>query len=124
MSPTFKINKNLMLYLSLFSSLSTLFCCALPALFVGLGFGASLLGIVSAFPGIVALSEYKDWIFLFCSLILLWNGYEIWFGNKKECPTNLEQKNICAKQQHLGKLAYLLKFRIFYCRNVFCLFCP
>ena len=45
--------------LSLFTSLSTLVCCALPALLVTVGLGTTLVSIVSIFPWIVVLSKYK-----------------------------------------------------------------
>ncbi len=38
-------------YLSLFSSLGTLLCCALPALFVLLGLGATVASICRPRPG-------------------------------------------------------------------------
>ena len=44
--------------LSLFSSVGTLLCCALPALLVTLGMGAALAGFVSAVPWITAISDY------------------------------------------------------------------
>ena len=45
--------------LSLFSSLGTLVCCALPSLFVVLGAGAVLAGLVSSLPLLIILSKYK-----------------------------------------------------------------
>src|SRR5437667_10613868 len=50
-------------YLSLFSSLSTLFCCALPSLLVLLGLGATVASTLSALPWLVALSRHKRWVF-------------------------------------------------------------
>ena len=50
--------------LSLFTSAGTLFCCALPALFVALGAGAAFAGLTSAFPQIIWLGAHKTWLFL------------------------------------------------------------
>jgi hypothetical protein len=46
--------------LSLFTSFSTLICCALPALLVALGAGAVLSTLVSHVPQLVWVSEHKQ----------------------------------------------------------------
>ena len=50
-------------YLSLFTSLGTLLCCALPSLFVLLGLGATVASALSAAPWLVTLSRHKNWTF-------------------------------------------------------------
>jgi mercuric ion transport protein len=50
-------------YFSLFSSLSTLLCCALPSLLVLFGLGASVASVLSFLPWLVALSRHKGWTF-------------------------------------------------------------
>jgi mercuric ion transport protein len=50
-------------YLSLFTSLSTLLCCALPSLLVLIGLGASVGSMLSVMPWLVVLSRYKVWTF-------------------------------------------------------------
>ena len=57
--------------LSLFTSLSTLICCALPTLLVTLGMGASMVSLISLFPWLLILSKYKIQIFLWLDLLLL-----------------------------------------------------
>jgi len=59
-----------LLWMSLFTSTSTLFCCALPALFVLLGLGASFAGLTANFPQLLWLSENKEWTFLFGGIML------------------------------------------------------
>lgn len=54
---------SLLNYLSLFSSFSTLLCCALPSVLVLLGMGASLASLLSAMPWLVNLSRHKVWTF-------------------------------------------------------------
>jgi len=49
--------------LSLFTSVGTLLCCALPALLVTLGMGAALAGFVGAAPWVTAVSDYKGIVF-------------------------------------------------------------
>ncbi len=50
-------------YLSLFTSLSTLLCCALPSLLVLFGLGATVASFLSAAPWLVTLSRHKAWVF-------------------------------------------------------------
>jgi hypothetical protein len=50
-------------YLSLFTSLGTLLCCALPSVLVVLGLGATVASFLSAFPFLVTVSRQKGWIF-------------------------------------------------------------
>ena len=50
-------------YLSLFSSFSTLLCCALPSILVLLGMGTTVASILSAAPWLVNLSRHKLWTF-------------------------------------------------------------
>ena len=50
-------------YLSLFTSVSTLLCCALPSVLVLLGLGATVASALSAAPFLVTLSHHKKWVF-------------------------------------------------------------
>jgi len=50
-------------YFSLFSSFSTLFCCALPSVLVLLGMGGTVASLLSAAPWLVNLSRHKIWTF-------------------------------------------------------------
>jgi mercuric ion transport protein len=50
-------------YFSLFSSFSTLICCALPSVLVLLGMGTAVASLLSAAPWLVSLSRHKTWTF-------------------------------------------------------------
>lgn len=50
-------------YFSLFSSFSTLICCALPSVLVLLGMGTAVASLLSAAPWLVSLSRHKAWTF-------------------------------------------------------------
>ncbi len=50
-------------YFSLFSSFSTLICCALPSILVLLGLGTTVASLLSAAPWLVSLSRHKIWTF-------------------------------------------------------------
>ena len=61
--------------LTLFTSVGTLLCCALPALLVTLGAGAALAGFISVAPWITAISKYKVVVFVVAkSSYFLWTN--------------------------------------------------
>jgi mercuric ion transport protein len=64
--------------LSLFTSFSTLLCCALPALLVTLGLGAVMAGLVSNFPFLKTLSLYKEWTFFIAALLISFNFWLVY----------------------------------------------
>ena len=65
-------------YFSLFASLGTLVCCALPALLVLLGLGATVASALSAMPWLVALSRHKEWVFGLTGALIAANFYYVY----------------------------------------------
>lgn len=59
--------------LSLFGSLSTLLCCALPSVLVLFGLGATVASVLSAAPWLVALSRHKQWVFAISGVLIAAN---------------------------------------------------
>ena len=57
-------------YFSLFTSLGTLLCCALPSLLVLFGLGASVASLLSFFPWLVTLSHHKQWTFAVSGILI------------------------------------------------------
>src|SRR5438105_15408118 len=57
-------------YLSLFSSLGTLLCCALPSLLVLLGLGATVASVLPSVSWLVTLSRHKLWVFVVAGLLI------------------------------------------------------
>src|SRR5438874_9657660 len=58
-------------YVALFTSLSTLLCCALPSLLVLFGLGASVASALSFMPWLVTLSRHKTWVFGISGALIL-----------------------------------------------------
>jgi len=71
--------------LSLFTSFSTLLCCALPALLVTLGMGAVVAGLVTDLPFLRTLSLYKEYTFSIAALLIAFN---FWLVYRKK-PQNV-----------------------------------
>ena len=57
-------------YLSLFTSLGTLLCCALPSLLVLLGLGATVASVLSVAPWLVTMSRHKHWVFIVAGVLI------------------------------------------------------
>jgi mercuric ion transport protein len=57
-------------YFSLFSSFSTLVCCALPSVLVLLGMGTTVASLLSAAPWLVSLSRHKIWTFSIAGMLI------------------------------------------------------
>lgn len=94
--------------LALFTSVGTLLCCALPALLVTLGLGASLAGFVGAFPQIVWLSEYKGAIFTVSGAMLVGAGVMQWRARAMACPVDPAQARACARLRTVSSVALAL----------------
>ncbi len=60
-------------YLSLFTSVGTLFCCALPSLLVLFGLGAVVASLLSYAPWLVTLSRHKHWVFIVAGALISGN---------------------------------------------------
>jgi hypothetical protein len=96
--------------LSLFTSFGTLLCCALPSLFVAIGAGAILAGLVSSMPFLIVLSKYKVLLFIISGLLLFISGFLIWYNRNAPCPRDPLQAKASNR---------LRKFSIFiYCSSV------
>lgn len=60
----------LLSYFSLFSSVGTLLCCALPSVFVLAGLGATVASTLSPLPWLVTLSRHKALTFGVSGLLI------------------------------------------------------
>jgi mercuric ion transport protein len=74
-----KTRSALLNYFSLFTSVGTLLCCALPSLLVLFGLGASVASILSFLPWLVALSRHKQWTFAVSGLLIAFGFVNMYF---------------------------------------------
>ena len=88
--------------LSLFTSIGTLLCCALPALLVTLGMGAALAGLVSAAPWITAIAEYKLYVFIVAGTLIAASGLLQWKNRNAPCPIDPAQAKACMRLRRLS----------------------
>ena len=88
--------------LSLFASTGTLVCCALPALLITLGMGATLAGLTASVPQIVWLSQYKAWVFAGAGVMLALAALARWRARNDPCPADPAQARACARMRRVG----------------------
>ena len=106
-------------FVSLFASSSTLICCALPAIFVALGAGASFASLVSTFPFLIVLSQYKIYISFIALTMLAIAGiinYRTYF---MPCPADPELGRLCLQTRQRSRMLYYLSSAIFIFASVF-----
>lgn len=88
--------------LALFGSFSTLLCCALPALFVSIGAGATLIGLVSAIPQLVWLSEHKVGLFIFAGIMLTMSAVSRYMTRNVPCPMDAAKAKACKRLRRIS----------------------
>tara|TARA_Y200000002_G_C22386543_1_gene539591 strand:- start:266 stop:637 length:372 start_codon:yes stop_codon:yes gene_type:complete len=110
------IIKNISLFLSLFTSSSTLICCALPALFVGLGAGAVFAGLTSSIPQLIWISENKTGVFVLAGILIGISGYFEYLNKESSC--DLSKQEICVKTRTWSKKIWLISL-VFYFIGLF-----
>ncbi len=82
---------------ALLASTATLVCCVLPAVLVSLGAGATLVGLVSAFPQLIWLSERKGLVFGLAGLLLVVAGAVLWWARRLPCPADPAAARQCMR---------------------------
>jgi hypothetical protein len=110
--------------LSIFTSSSTLVCCALPALMVTLGAGATLAGLVSAVPQLVWLSAHKALVFGLAGFALAAAGILQYRARFAPCPADPRLAAVCVRTRRLSLGAYLLSLAIYVVGVLFALVLP
>lgn len=94
-------------YLSLFTSLSTLLCCALPSLFVLIGLGATVASVVSAAPWLITFSRHKNWTFTIAGLLIAANFVYVFRfaprfrAESQACP--VDEPSACGTASRLSR---------------------
>lgn len=106
--------KSLLLpFINLFTSMGTIVCCALPALMVTIGAGATLAGLVSAVPQLVVLSKYKVAVFAVAGVLIVVSGLIQWRNRNAPCPADPEQARLCMRIRKINKYVYLLSVLLY-----------
>jgi hypothetical protein len=105
--------KKILPYLTLFSSFGTLACCALPAFFVSLGLGATLVSVLGTFPQLIWLSEHKALVFGVAGAMILLSYIIGKLSSEKSCPIDPELAIACRKAKKLNKVVFIFTVVIY-----------
>lgn len=83
--------------------MSTLICCALPALFVSIGLGATMVGLVTTFPSLIWLSENKLLVFAGSFIMLSASMYMQYRARFLPCPIDPDEARACTTARMWSK---------------------
>ena len=107
------MNNKLADSLSLFVSSGTILCCALPALLVSIGAGATLGSLISTFPQLVIVSIYKTQIFFGAFIVLVVTGILQYRTRNLPCPLDEKKAAACTKTKRLSLFIYFSSVGLF-----------
>jgi len=110
--------------LALFTSSSTLICCALPAFLVALGAGAALSSLVATVPQLVWFSEHKTEVFTVASIMLMISGVLQWRSRYLPCPSNPDLAEVCQRTRRRSLWMYLASVVVFLLGGFFAFVAP
>jgi len=116
--------KRLTDFLVLFTSTSTLICCALPALLISLGMGAALAGLVSNVPALIWVSQHKVLVFSVAAIGLILGGVMQYRARFEPCPTDPRLAAACTKTRKRSKAVYVASVGIYVVGAFFAFIAP
>ncbi|HSI44755.1 MAG TPA: hypothetical protein VK950_01160 [Methylophilus sp.] len=99
--------------LSLFTSGSTLICCAMPATLVAIGSVATLTSLVSEFPQLIWISEHKATVFGVAAVMLILAGWLQWRARSLPCPTDPQLAALCMNTRKQSWWIYWFSVTLF-----------
>jgi hypothetical protein len=85
----------------------------LPAVLVSLGAGAAVVGLVSAVPQLIWLSEHKALVFGTAGALLVISGIVLWQGRKLPCPADSQLARSCMRLRKISHGLYVTSSILF-----------
>ena len=114
-----RIKENMPSLVALLASSSTLICCALPALLVLLGAGASLANFITIFPFFIVLSKHKILISIIATVTLSLAGYLNYKTYHMPCPADTALGKQCMQTRKRSVYIYIISVFIFIFATIF-----
>lgn len=87
---------------ALITSLSTLVCCTLPAVFITLGMGAALSSLTANVPQLIWISERKPLVFGGSLILLALAWFLRYLTRNMPCPVDPAAAKACARLRAIG----------------------
>ena len=109
---------------ALLASSATLVCCVLPAALVSLGAGAMVVGLVTAVPQLVWLSERKPAVFGIAAAFLVLSGALLWRARRFPCPADPGLARKCMRLRKASLGLYAISVGLFALGAVFAFVLP
>lgn len=109
---------------ALLASSATLVCCVLPAVFVAIGAGAALAGLITAVPQLIWLSEHKPLVFMSAGALLSISGIALWVGRRAPCPSDPKLAGSCQRVRRISVIAYIIALASFLLGGAFAFLLP
>lgn len=100
-----RIGQKVLPFVTLFFSLGTLVCCALPALFVTLGLGATFVSLLGSFPQLIWVSEHKTLVFIVAGILLAVTCFVRRIA-PQECPADPNLAAACARARRYSAIVF------------------
>lgn len=119
-----RMHKSTLSFFTLFTSLSTLVCCALPALFVSLGFGATFVSVLGIFPQLIWFSEHKSVVFTFAGICLFVAGIMRWKSTTLACPADVNLAANCQETKIISSRLFYLSIALYLTGGFFAFIAP
>jgi len=111
-------------YLTLFSSTTTLVCCALPATLVMLGAGSVMASLTVNVPGLIWISSHKVPFFVFAAVMLTLGAWLQWRARRLPCPIEPDLAAACMRTRKTSLIVYLVSLIIFLIGGFFAFIAP
>lgn len=105
--------KKILTFFSLFGSLSTLLCCALPVTLVTLGMGAAFASLTANVPGLIWLMERKDYLFMITALLLIISYVMMRKSHNMPCPVDVDQRELCQSSKDYSKITFWITVAVY-----------
>ena len=98
-------------WLLLFTSGSTLICCALPILLVSVGLGAVSAAMFSTLPFLADLAHHKTWLFAGSGGVLALAGWAL-YRPGRTCPTDPALAAKCAAADRWNRRLFAISLAV------------
>ena len=96
--------QNLVSLVALIGTSGTLVCCVIPFMIALIAGGASVANLVSVFPFIITLSQYKIYLFLFSALLII---IAIIIHYRKPACSITHREKDCKQISRIGYVLFL-----------------
>lgn len=93
---------------ALLASSTTLVCCVLPAVLVSVGAGAAVVGLVTAVPQLVWMSEHNEAVIGIAAALIAISGVALWRARALPCPADARLARSCERLQRVSRTLYAI----------------